>query len=170
MDNTQKNKEELTAQLQKEIKKTYLNPYTKLFPTILNIKNLLAKGANINSTDENSNTLLHHIISSHTIKAYNAYVKENLQANPIEKTKYLLDLSTVLSSYLPNPFIKNKEGKTAFDLATDNRLKKEAKTLAAYENAYSSFVNEKQINFISYNQHPVFILNRKNISNLRQKD
>ena len=114
--------------------------------------------------------MLHHIISSHTIKAYNAYIKENLHANPIEKTKHLLDLSTVLSNYLPNPFIKNKEGKTAFDLATDKHLKKEAKTLVAYENAYSSFINEKQVNLISYNPHPAFILNRKNISQLRQKD
>ena len=164
------NKEELTTLLQKEIKKTHLYPYTKLFPIILNIKQLLIKGADINSTDENSNTLLHHIISSHTIKAYNAYIKENLHANPLEKTKHLLDLSTVLSNYLPNPFIKNKEGKTALDLATDKHLKKEAKTLVAYENAYSSFINEKQVNLISYSLHPAFILNRKNIIHFRQKD
>ena len=170
MDNMKQNKEELTALLQKEIKKTYLYPYTKLSPTILNIKQLLIKGADINSLDENSNTLLHHVISSHTIKAYNAYIKENLHANPLEKTKHLLDLSTLLSNYLPNPFIKNKEGKTALDLATDNNLKKEAKTLVAYENAYSAFINEKQVNFISYNLNPTFILNRKNISYFRQKD
>lgn len=170
MDKATTNKEELTSLLQKEIKKIYFYPYTKLSPTILKIKTLLSKGADINSQDEKGNTLLHHIVASNQLKAYNAYIKENLPVNPLEKTKHLLDLSTVLSSYLPNPFIQNKTQETAFDLATKKNSKRERQTLSTYENAYSSFISEKQINLISYNHTPMFILKASAYNQTRQKD
>ncbi len=161
MEKESHNQKELTSLLQKEISEVHFYPYSKISSNILNIKNLLSKGADINSTDSHGDTLLHHIVSSKTIKAYNAYIKETLHVNPIEKTNYLLDLSTILSTNHPDPFIKNKDGKTPLDIVLEKKLTREAKILIAYENAYSAFVNEKQINTIINTQSPLIILTRQ---------
>ena len=144
MNNNQEQKQTLTSKFHDELEKINSNPYTQIAQNIHNIKQLLYKGADINSKDSNGDTLLHIIVSSKELKTYNAYIAHNLQVNPSEKTKYLLDLSTVLSDNLPNPFIKNKDGMTALDIAIKKQLKNEIKTLTAYENAYVSFFNEKQ--------------------------
>lgn len=156
--------------LQKEISTIQSNPYTKIASHILNIKKLLEKGANINTTDTNGDTLLHKLVSSPTIQAYNSYIKHNLTVNPVEKTKYLLDLSSILSTYLPNPFITNKKGETALSLAQKQNKKTDEKILIAYENAYLSFLNEKQICQIEKNKTSLLILSALQTKSSRQKN
>lgn len=156
-------KNELTKKLQKEIEEIHQNPYTRLFQNILNIKQLLSKGADINSQDNEGNTLLHHVVSSNSLKAYNAYIKETLSINPPEKAKYLLDLSTILSTYLPNPFIKNIQGETPLSLTQKKKNKTDENILIAYENAYSSFESEKQMSFITHKNISLHVLKKQTI-------
>lgn len=115
-------------------------PYTKCAPFVLEIKKALQEGANIDTQDQEGDTLL-HIAGTKNIKAYNAYINLTLSIDNKKQELYSLDIPTLVSSYKPNPFIKNNKGFTPSFVAASHNSTAECQMLLAYENAIQAEEN-----------------------------
>ncbi len=123
-------------QLKSFLNKLDILPYTKYASIVRQIKVALDNGADINTPDDNGNTLLHITASNKNLKAYRAYINQTLAINKEAKSLYTIDISTLIADYKPNPFILNKNGLTASVLAAQNNFSQENALLLSYEKLY----------------------------------
>lgn len=136
-------------QLSSLLNKLNILPYTAYTNIVRQIKTMLDKGADINTADDNGNTLLHLIVSNKNLRAYRAYINQSLGMNQEAKALYMLDLPTLITNYRPNPFILNKNGLTASFLAAQNNFTQENAMLLSYENLYQATQNASSFQAIS---------------------
>ncbi len=110
---------------------------------IVDIKNLITQGIDVNTKDLTGYTLLHYVAMSKPIKEL---AQEGRTANEFDN---VLDIPVMLSWYKPNPFIKDSFGYTASFLAAYAEDTKSYQMLSAYESSYASARTAKALESIS---------------------
>lgn len=146
----------LNQELKKLLHQINDRPYTSLSIVSTQIQTLLKEGADINTQDDNGNTLLHLAVSSKNLTTFNAYIKETFKTNPETLKEITLDINKIISLYQPNPFVTNNEGYTPAMLSAKllqesadyvatsmrnlfkNKYLSDSHLLLAYENKFQS--------------------------------
>ena len=100
-------------------------------PQIEKIKNLLSKGCDVDGQDKHGNTLLHHVVTSGSIRMYNT-VQEG-EYNMPQKT---FDAEYLIKNFSPNPLIKNHDGLTPAMVAAKHKQTTLWQLLSSYEQSF----------------------------------
>lgn len=100
-------------------------------PQVEKIKEMLAKGCDVDGKDKNGNTLLHLVAVNGNIRMYNT-VQEGEYNMPAKK----FDAEYLIQNFSPNPLIKNNEGLTPAMLAAKHKQTSLWQMLSSYEQSF----------------------------------
>ncbi len=122
----------MNLQIETALKQIESMPFQNILPQVNKIKELLARGCDVDGQDANGDTLLHILVKSGQFRGHNTIeAGDNKKPRP----ENVFDISYLLK-YNPNPLIENKQGLTPAMLAAHLKLTTEWQFLSSYEQKY----------------------------------